>query len=328
VPRQKRADYPGAYHHAMNRGVGRRTTSDDDQEIRLFLSGVAEAVRAGLIEVHAFVVMLTHFHLLVRSKVGRLGEAMKLVEERYAQRFNWRRDRRGPLFQGRFRSELIQSPEYWENVVRYIDRNPVRAGIVARPEDYPFGSARAYVANRRPAWLTTSVVDTALRGASISYRQLSDGSPNPAMDLLIERRLADTRAGFRGLDTLLGNEKGILLAIMDERCRQADGTTVVRDRLPPDVVDIACKGRPREDAEVASTRAGLLRALSGITFTEIARRLGVSRTQAYRLSEAHLLRMKSEPDYATRMTDLVGRLLAGFYGKAVVRPDFIREMGK
>ena len=77
MPRRPRLDRPGLLHHVMNRAISRRTAFETREDIRRFLALIACAVREGRIEVHAYSILSTHFHLLVRSLDGRLSETMR-----------------------------------------------------------------------------------------------------------------------------------------------------------------------------------------------------------------------------------------------------------
>src|SRR5437667_8847266 len=142
----------------MNRGIARRTVFETRTDVRAFLALLARAVRERRIEVHAFVVLATHFHLVVRSLDGEISETVRLLENPYVRRFNRRRRRDGPLFRGRFRSLPVESGHYFHTLVRYIDQNPVEARLVARAEDYEHGSARRLVLDApRPRWLARAL---------------------------------------------------------------------------------------------------------------------------------------------------------------------------
>ena len=125
-----REDRVGAWHHVMNRGVARRTVFEGERDAGEFLGLVVQLREAGLMEVHSYCLMATHFHLLVRSPTGELARAMKLLQNGYSRWFNRARKRDGPLWRGRFLSRLVDSDEYWDLLVRYIDHNPVQAQIV------------------------------------------------------------------------------------------------------------------------------------------------------------------------------------------------------
>ena len=104
-----RGDEAGAAFHITNRAIARRTLVENVADVRFFMAQLAKVVRAGLLEVHAFCLMTTHYHLLVGSPVGRLADAIRRVQLSYARWYNRGRLRDGPLFRGRFRSSRITS---------------------------------------------------------------------------------------------------------------------------------------------------------------------------------------------------------------------------
>ena len=92
----------------MNRGLARRTVFETRQDVRAFLARLALCVRRGELEVHAYCVLTTHYHLLVRSR-GKLSEGLRRVQNDYVRWFNRARRRDGPLFRGRFLSKHVGS---------------------------------------------------------------------------------------------------------------------------------------------------------------------------------------------------------------------------
>ena len=165
MTRRPRLDGPGAWHHVMNRGIARRTLFEGSEDIRFFLSRLAGCVRRRQLEVHAYCVLTTHFHLLVRSPGGELSAVMRQAQLEYVRRFNRKRRRDGPLMRGRFTSKLVLSLTYRRVLVRYIDANPVRAGICTDPREYPFGSASQYARRAGPPWGVRSWVEGFVRQA-------------------------------------------------------------------------------------------------------------------------------------------------------------------
>ena len=134
MARRPRRDGPDTWHHAMNRTMARRTLFENDEDRRFFQSLLAREVRNGRLEIHAYSLMLTHFHLLVRSVNGQLSAAMRRIQNRYARRFNRTRKRDGSLFRGRFLSRRIDDLAYRRDVVTYIHDNAIAAGVAARAE--------------------------------------------------------------------------------------------------------------------------------------------------------------------------------------------------
>ncbi len=157
MARQPRTDFDGAVHHVMNRGAAHQDIFDDDFDRKMFLTLWAQAAAKFDIEIVAFCLMGNHFHFLVISRKGHLSQALKLVSQTYTQRFNARHGRDGPLFRGRFHSVLVDSDNYFERVGRYIERNPLTAGIVTldQLENYRWSSFQFYAGRqRRPSWLS------------------------------------------------------------------------------------------------------------------------------------------------------------------------------
>jgi hypothetical protein len=100
--------------------------------------------------------MPNHYHLIVRSVHGDLSAAMKFITSQFARRLNHRHRWDGPVFRGRFRSQLVENPRHLRYLLPYLHLNPVRAKLVTRPEAECWTSHRAYLElERRPDWLTT-----------------------------------------------------------------------------------------------------------------------------------------------------------------------------
>ena len=157
MPRRPRIDFENAWHHVINRGAARKRVFDDHWDYDCFLSSVAEASFRTNTEVHAYCLMSNHFHLLIRSREGRLSEFMKFLSGRFTRLRNIRRNEDGPIFKGRFWSSLIESDAYLMQASRYIHLNPVDAGLVRSAEAWPWSSAGFYLGHCQPkAWLTTA----------------------------------------------------------------------------------------------------------------------------------------------------------------------------
>ena len=141
MPRHARIDLPGLPAHVCIRSVNGMPILTTDLERNVFLKYLRMA-REGLdFKVHAFVFMTNHVHMLVTAgSKGVMAEVMQSLMIRYARFFNAAHDRRGPLLQGRFWSSPIESEGYFYWTMRYIELNPVRAGMVLLPEDFPWSS--------------------------------------------------------------------------------------------------------------------------------------------------------------------------------------------
>ncbi|TAN06333.1 MAG: transposase [Rhodanobacteraceae bacterium] len=144
MPRKPRLHLAGIPLHVTQRGVNRCAIFVDDTDRRHLYLLLRDAAAQYGIAVHAYVFMGNHIHLLLTSPDSdALPRAMRKVGQCYVQAFNHRHGRSGPLWQGRFKSCLVDRARYLMAVYRYIELNPVRAAMVERPEHYRWSSVHA-----------------------------------------------------------------------------------------------------------------------------------------------------------------------------------------
>lgn len=136
-----------------------------------FLELLRRSARNSCVAVHAYVLMTTHFHLIVTptSEHG-LPNMMKALDGGYVRYYNKRQQRVGTLWNGRYRGVIIEDERYWLTCLRYVEQNPVRAGMVDSPDAYAWSSYSAHAFGRWPAWLTPHVTYQSL-GAHDAERQ-------------------------------------------------------------------------------------------------------------------------------------------------------------
>jgi putative transposase len=143
LPRQVAPAFP---YHLIQRGHNRQAVFVDDTDRRRYLDGLIEASVAHGLAVHAYVLMTNHVHLLVTpERPESMSLTMQAVGRRYVRVFNQRHGRSGTLWEGRFRSSLVEADRYLLACQRYIEANPVRAGLVERVPDWPWSSHRHHV---------------------------------------------------------------------------------------------------------------------------------------------------------------------------------------
>lgn len=171
MPRRPRVVLPHIPLHLIQRGNNRQICFVSDEDFRFYLDWLKEFAGNTGCRIHAYVLMTNHVHLLVSADRGESpGELMKALGQRYVQHFNRTYRRSGSLWEGRYRSCLVQAQDYLLACHRYIELNPVRAGMVKHPADYPWSSYRANAQGQADALLTPHEVYLAV-GATESSRQ-------------------------------------------------------------------------------------------------------------------------------------------------------------
>ena len=220
LPRLTVAGYP---HHIIQRGNNRQAIFATPEDYRTLLEMLDEHARKSQVAVHAYVLMSNHFHLLATPATTEgIPQMMQSVGRRYVRYFNQRQARTGTLWEGRYRSTLIQAERYLVACMVYIDLNPVRAGIADSPSDYPWSSHAHYIGRRtdrlvtpHPLWWEigntpfareAAYGELVLSGVSVPQeRALTDsalrgwalGEPDyvAALQRRTERRVTKSRAG-------------------------------------------------------------------------------------------------------------------------------------
>ena len=155
MARLPRLTLPGQPHHVIQRGNNRQAIFVDQEDRQMLLGLIGEHAARLQVALHAYVLMDNHFHLLATpSTIEGLPQWMQAVGRRYVRYFNDRHGRTGTLWEGRYRSTLIQTDRYFLACMAYIDLNPVRAGMVVEARDYPWSSHGHYAGLRGDRLIT------------------------------------------------------------------------------------------------------------------------------------------------------------------------------
>ena len=233
MPRRARLALSGVPLHLIQRGNNRQACFFGDEDYRFYLEWLAEHAGKTGCRIHAYVLMTNHVHLLLSAdQPGGPGALMKALGQRYVQYVNRLYRRSGTLWEGRFRSCPIQQEAYLLACQRYIEMNPVRAGMVAHPGEYRWSSYRANEQGERDALVSSHALynglgsDTA--GRLAAYRELFRYELEPGVVDEIRRA---TNGNF-----LLGSERFA-----------ADVAATLGRRVLP-----GKSGRPRKVAEPES----------------------------------------------------------------------------
>jgi REP element-mobilizing transposase RayT len=154
MARALRITFPGAFYHVTSRGNERKAVFKGKRDREKFLEYLESASRRYDALIHAYCLMDNHYHLLLETPSGNLPQIMRHINGAYTTYFNVKRNRAGHLFQGRYKSILVDIDEYAKELSRYIHLNPVRAKMVEIPEEYEWSSYRQYIGRQKSAkWL-------------------------------------------------------------------------------------------------------------------------------------------------------------------------------
>ena len=158
MARKPRVHVTGGTYHVMLRGNGGQDIFFEREDRGELFQLLAEGTARFDYRVHAYCLMSNHLHLAL--EVGRipLSRGMQNLAFRYTRWINRRERRMGHLFQGRYKALLVDRDAYLLELVRYIHLNPVRAGLISDPLDYPWSGHRAYLGQEEVAWLSTDWV--------------------------------------------------------------------------------------------------------------------------------------------------------------------------
>ena len=159
MARPWRIEYEGAFYHVMSRGNDGQEIFYGDRDKRRFLDTIGEMSDRFDVDIFAYVLMSNHYHLLLCTKHANLSKAMQWLGVTYSRRFNNAHNRNGHLFQGRFKSILVENEPYVVELSCYIHRNPLRAGMVKRLIDYKWSSYPPYAYGRKAhEWLKMDMI--------------------------------------------------------------------------------------------------------------------------------------------------------------------------
>jgi putative transposase len=159
MARQLRIEYPGAYYHVQSRGNQKQAIFLSDDDRHFFLACLREANRKFGASFHVYCLMTNHYHIFIETPEANLSKVMHSINTKYSIYLNRKHGRCGHPLQGRFQAILVEAEAYAQVLSRYIHLNPVRAGIVNRPEDYEWSSYPEYLGLRKQtSWMETAFI--------------------------------------------------------------------------------------------------------------------------------------------------------------------------
>ncbi len=187
MARRLRIQYPNAIYHVMARGSGKQNIVADDEDRGRLLVCLERAVERSGWVLYGFVVLTNHLHLVLKTPRPNLARGMQHFLSSYANGWARRHQQSGHLFQGRYRTELVEDETYLWGLTRYIHLNPVRAGLAAAPDAWRWSSCPGYFRRRdRVDWVAYEALLAAWAGEfgrtdpEASYRRfVNAGVTNP-----------------------------------------------------------------------------------------------------------------------------------------------------
>lgn len=195
MARLPRLSIPGYPHHVIQRGNNRQAIFLKDADRLRMLELLEDHARQYEVAVHAYVLMDNHFHLLLTPQTSEgLSRLMQSVGRRYVRYFNDVHGRSGTLWEGRYRSTLIEADSYLLACMAYIDLNPVRAGLVTQARDFPWSSHAHYAGLRvdrlvSPHPLYWELGNTPFAREAAYARLVQEGPSLPQQQALTESAL-------------------------------------------------------------------------------------------------------------------------------------------
>ena len=268
MARPLRLEFPGALYHLTARGNGRAAIFLDDSDRRAFLSILEDVVERYNWICHGYCLMGTHYHLLIETPDGNLSEGMRQLNGVYTQAFNRRRGTVGHVFQGRFKSIVVDKDSYLLELCRYIVLNPVRAGMVGHPKDYPWSSFKSTAGTgEKPDFLSTDWILAQF------------GRNRKAAQKKYQRFIlagTDEEAPWKKLagQCLLGGTSFLetLLPYLKDKTAFAEIPRIQRFAVRPSLTSLFPEGQTRQERNQAIAQAGLRH---GYSQQEIAAHIGL-----------------------------------------------------
>jgi len=272
MARPIRIEFEGALYHVTSRGDRREAIYEDDGDRAGFLELLGEVAGGFNWVVHAYCLMSNHYHLLIETPDGNLSKGMRQLNGVFTQYSNRRHRRTGHLFQGRYKAILVDADSYLLELARYVVLNPVRAGMVVDPGDWPWSSYGAMVgAQASPDWLATD-------GLLSAFANTRNAARRNYMHFVAAGVGAEPIWKHLNRQVYLGSDA--FVQRMQDKAGDADDINVPRAHRrppPPSLEAIAAAYPDRNAAMLAAHRTG------EYSYAEIARHFGVHFTTVGRV---------------------------------------------
>ena len=256
MSRPLRIEYSDAWYHVMSRARLGQGAFPAREDYHSFIDLLKDTTEMFNMRVAAYCLMTTHYHLLIQTPDANLSRCMRHINGVYTQRYNARNGCDGTLFRGRYKSILIDADSYLLELVRYIHRNPLRAGIAGKLKDYPWSSHNGYISKAKKwEWLHKNYIldmfskDTSLQ--IISYKRFI--STQEPLELI-------QHYSKKNMPSILGSDKFIKWVKERFAKKKKEKEIPESKKLCPEVIDIkkaVCNYYKTEDADLLKSRRGV-----------------------------------------------------------------------
>lgn len=294
MARPLRLEFPGAVYHLTARGDRREPIFIDDADREALLGVVGKATERFGASMMAYCLMGNHYHFVVQTHRANLSQLMRQINGVYTQGFNRRHAKVGHVFQGRFKALVVDRDAYLLEVCRYVELNPVRAGMVDDPAAWPWSSCCAHLGlAQAPAWLDSAGLLGALTGAPVDVAQAAITARRHYATFLAAGRNVPLWPQALRQQIYLGDEAFI------ERTQAAAGLGFAAPGSDRTMGSMPMSGRPdipraqlrpprtlRQWLALGPSREQALRRANvegGLSLTAMARELGLSVSRVSRL---------------------------------------------
>ncbi len=303
MPRKPRLHFPGALYHVILRGNAKQDIFFDAEDRRRFLTFLCDGVERFGARVHGYCLMTNHIHLALQVGDVPLSRVMQNLSLRYTKWINWRHDRIGHLFHGRFKAVMVEADSYLTQLVAYLHLNPVRARIAKEPEEYPWSSHQAYLGLVQAPWLTTELVLS-------QFSNRANKARNVFREFVTSHREECHRPEFHGVNVVdsrvYGNDAFIQEVLGNESASDKVLTIGKLLRAVQEICGVTAEEMlsPGQSARISEARAlaawGAL-CSNSVTLTELGKTLGRDVSSLSSAAKRLAARSKKDKALAARM---------------------------
>lgn len=256
MTRPLRIEYPDAWYHVMNRSRKGQEAFATVEDCNSFIDIIKDAAEIFNMKITAYCLMTNHYHILVQTPDANLSRCMRHINGIYTQRYNARNGCDGTLFRGRYKSIVVDADSYLLELVRYIHRNPLRAGIVAKLDDYEWSSHKGYVSKAKKwEWLHKNYIlgifSKNKRSQLISYKRFISSEESAELIYYYSKK---------NIPSILGDT--VFVQLLKDRFLKKKKEKEIPEstKLCPEVIDIkqaVCAYYQIEETDLLMSRRGV-----------------------------------------------------------------------